>query len=144
MPGGARADIGLHMIEMGKKGFCHELGTRVGKEFEWAGFSVTLDLYEDGAWHDMQTYIQLTDEEKASFIELMMGIATLDEPDFKAWDNRSFGEWLDLKEMKGNLREVWENMSMIMTTIPDVREQSAGECLYIAKEAWVKGRAVLI
>jgi len=144
LPGGYKADIGLHMIEMGKKGYCHELGTRVGKEFEWAGFSVTLDLYENGAWHDMQTYIQLTEEEKTSFIELMMGIATLDEPDFKAWDNRSFDEWLEEKGMQGNLREVWENMSMIMTTIPDVREQSAGECLYIAREALAKGRAVLI
>jgi len=144
LPGGYRADIGLHMIEMGKKGYCHELGARVGKEFEWAGFSVTLDLYEDGAWHDMQTFIQLTDEEKASFIEVMKGIALMDEPDFKAWDNRSFGEWLDRNNMSGNLREVWENMSMIMTTIPDVREQSAGECLYIAREALIKGKAVLI
>jgi len=143
LPSGYRTDIGLHMIEMGKKGYCHELGARVGKEFEWAGFSVTLDLYEDGAWHDMQTFIRLTDEEKASFIELMKGIAEMDEPDFKAWDNRSFGEWLDRNNMTGNLREVWENMSMIMTTIPDVREQSAGECLYIAREALVKGRAVL-
>ena len=85
MPGGYRTDIGLHMIEMGKKGYCHELGARVGKEFEWAGFSVTLDLYEDGAWHDMQTFIRLTDEEKASFIEVMKKIAVMDEPDFKAW-----------------------------------------------------------
>ncbi|MEW6552736.1 MAG: FAD-dependent oxidoreductase [Actinomycetota bacterium] len=144
LPGGYRTDIGLHMVEMGKKGFCHELGARVGKEFEWAGFSVTLDLYENGAWHDMQTYIQLTDEEKQSFIELMIGIAALDEAYFKEWDSRSMSEWLDLKGMQGNLREVWENMTMIMTTIPDVREQSAGECLYIAREALAKGRAVLI
>ena len=144
LPGGYQVDIGLHLIEMGSKGFCHELGTRVGKEFEWAAFSVTLDLYEDGAWHDMQTFIQLSDEEKASFIELMKGIAAMEEADFKAWDNRSFGEWLDRKGMAGSLREVWENMSMIMTTIPDVREQSAGECLYIAREALVKGKAVLI
>jgi phytoene dehydrogenase-like protein len=144
LPGGYKVDIGLHLIEMGSKGYCHELGTRVGKEIEWAAFSVTLDLYEDGAWHDMQTFMQLTDEEKANFIELMKGIAVLDEPDFKAWDNRSFGEWLDKNNMTGNLREVWENMSMIMTTIPDVREQSAGECLYLAREALIKGRAVLI
>ncbi len=144
LPGGYRTDIGLHMIEMGKKGYCHELGVRVGKEFEWAGFSVTLDLYADGAWRDMQTFIQLTDEEKASFIELMQGITAMEEPDFKAWDNRSFEEWLDAHKLAGNLREVWKNMSMIMTTIPDAREQSAGECLHIAKEALVKGRAVLI
>ncbi|NPV58168.1 MAG: NAD(P)/FAD-dependent oxidoreductase [Actinobacteria bacterium] len=144
LPGGYRVDIGLHMIEMGKKGYCHELGTRVGKEFEWAAFSVTLDLYEGGKWQDMQTFIQLTDEEKTSFIELMKGIAEMGEPDFKAWDSRSFDEWLDRNGLTGSLREVWENMSMIMTTIPDAREQSAGECLYIAREALIKGRAVLI
>jgi len=144
LPGGYHVDIGLHMIEMGKKGYCHELGIRVGKEFEWAGFSVTLDLYEDGAWQDMQTFIQLSDEEKASFIELMKGIAAMDDPDFCAWDNRSFSEWLDGMQLTGSLREVWENMSMIMTTIPDSREQSAGECLYIAREALIKGKAVLI
>ena len=144
LPGGYRVDIGLHMIEMGKKGYCHELGARVGKEFEWAGFSATLDLYDDGAWHDMQTYIQLSDEEKASFIELMKGIAAMEEPEFREWDNRSFAEWLDKAGIAGNLREVWENMSMIMTTIPDAGEQSAGECLYIAREALVKGKAVLI
>ncbi len=143
LPGGYHVDIGLHMIEMGKKGYCHELGTRVGKEFEWT-FTVTLDLYEDGAWRDMQTFIQLTDEEKASFIELMKGVAAMEEPDFHAWDNRSFSEWLDRMQLVGSLREVWENMSMIMTTIPDTREQSAGECLYIAREALIKGKAVLI
>ncbi len=144
LPGGYRVDIGLHMIEMGKKGYCHELGARVGREIEWAAFSVTLDLYEDGRWQDMQSFIQLTDEEKASFIALMKNIAEMDEPDFKAWDNRSFEEWLDRNDLAGSLREVWENMSMIMTTIPDTREQSAGECLYIAREALRKGRAVLI
>jgi phytoene dehydrogenase-like protein len=142
--GGYRVDIGLHMIEMGKKGYCHELGTRVGKEFEWAGFSSTLDLYSDGGWHDMQTFIQLSEEEKAHFIEVMMEVAAMQEADFSAWDNRPFDEWLDKKKMIGNLRVVWENMSMIMTTIPDTREQSAGECLYIAREALTKGRAVLI
>ena len=144
LPGGYRVDIGLHMIEMGKKGYCHELGTRVGVEIEWAAVSSTLDLYEGGAWHDMQTFIKLTDEEKSHFIEVMKDIVTMGEGDFGAWDNRSFAEWLDKAGMAGNLREVWENMSMIMTTIPDTREQSAGECLHIAREALIKGRAVLI
>ncbi|MDY6795345.1 MAG: FAD-dependent oxidoreductase [Actinomycetota bacterium] len=144
LPSGYRVDIGLHMIEMGKKGFCHELGTRVGKEFEWAAFSVTLDLYADGIWQDMQEFIKLTDEEKARFIGIMKNIATMEEKDFSRWDTRSFEEWLDEVNIADNLRELWKNMSMIMTTIPDTREQSAGECLYIAKEALVKGRAVLI
>jgi phytoene dehydrogenase-like protein len=141
---GYKVDIGLHLIEMGSKGYCHELGTRVGKEFEWAAFSVTLDLYADGSWHDMQEYIKLTEEEKAHFIGIMKNIATMEEEDFRAWDSRSFSEWLDKADISGSLREVWENMSMIMTTIPDTREQSAGECLYIAREALQKGRAVLI
>ncbi len=144
LPGGYKVDIGLHLVEMGNKGYCHELGNRVGVEFEWAGFSVTLDLYEDGTWRDMQSFIQLSDAEKASFIGLMKDIAAMGEADFAAWDNRSFDEWLNARGLSGNLRVVWENMSMIMTTIPDTREQSAGECLYIAREALVKGRAVLI
>lgn len=144
LPGGYSVDIGLHLIEMGNKGYCHELGTRVGREFEWAAFSVTLDLYEQKAWRDMQEFIQLTDEEKAHFIGLMKNIATMQDEDFEAWDRRSFDEWLDRADIRGSLREVWENMSMIMTTIPDTREQSAGECLYIAREALMKGKAVLI
>jgi prolycopene isomerase len=144
LPGGYRVDIGLHMIEMGDKGYCHQLGLRVGKEFQWAAFSTTLDLYHEGEWKDMQKFIKLSDEEKARFIDLMKGVAAMEEEDFSSWDSRSFSDWLDRAGIRGNLRELWENMSMIMTTIPDSREQSAGECLYIAKEALVKGRAVLI
>ncbi|MGQ9474560.1 MAG: phytoene desaturase family protein [Actinomycetota bacterium] len=144
LPGGYRVDTGLHLIEMGDKGYCHELGARVGVEFEWASFSTTLDLYQDGEWRDMQSFIRLTDEEKALFIEVMKEVATMEEEAFRAWDSRSFDQWMDEKGISGSLREVWENMSMIMTTIPDTREQSAGECLYIAREALRKGRAVLI
>ena len=55
----------------------------------------------------------------------------------------SFSQWLDHAGMRGRLRETWENMSMIMTTIPDAEEQSAGECLYIAREALVKSKRIL-
>ena len=86
LSGGYKVDIGLHLIEMGSKGYCHELGTRVGKEFEWAAFSVTLDLYADGSWHDMQEYIKLTEEEKAHFIGIMKNIATMEEDPTQAYN----------------------------------------------------------
>ncbi len=144
LPGGYQVDLGLHLIEMGNKGYCHEMVASVGKEIEWAKFSTTLELYHQGKWVDMLEYLQLTEEEKASFIEIMKKVAAMQDADFNYWDSRSFSSWLDQVGIEGTLRDLWENMSMIMTTIPDAREQSAGECLYIAREALIKGRAVLI
>jgi phytoene dehydrogenase-like protein len=140
---GYTLDTGLHVIEMGKKGYCHEMAARAGAEIEWANWTNTLEIFVDGKWVDMNDYIQLSEEEKQSFINVMMQVAAMQDNDFDAWDNRSFAQWLDHAGMQGRLRETWENMSMIMTTIPDSDEQSAGECLYIAREALVKSRRIL-
>jgi len=140
---GYSLDTGLHVIEMGKRGYCHEMAARAGAEIEWASWTNTLEIFADGKWVDMNEYIQLTEEEKQSFIGVMMQVAAMQDSDFDAWDNRSFSQWLDHAGMRGRLRETWENMSMIMTTIPDAEEQSAGECLYIAREALVKSKRIL-
>lgn len=144
LAGGFQVDTGLHLIEMGDKGYCHQMVASVGKEIEWAKFTTTLELYRDGRWVNMLEYIQLTEEEKERFIGIMKEVAAMQEADFSSWDTRSFAQWLDRVGIHGRLRELWENMSMIMTTIPDAREQSAGECLYIAREALLKGKAVLM
>lgn len=141
---GYRFDIGLHQVEMGDKGYCHQLAEAVDTTVEWAKAVVTLDLYEGGKWVDMLEFIKLTDEEKQIFISAMKEITKMTDEDCAKWDNRAFSEWLDEKRISGSLRVVFENMSMIMTTIPDAREQAAGECLYIAREALQKGKAVLI
>ena len=130
---------GLHIVEMGKLGFCHEMAARVGVEIEWGSWTKTLEVYtDDGKWVDTNEILKRNEDAKNKFIGVLMQIGGMDEPDFAAWDNRSVDQWLDATDQHGDLREFWENVTMIMTTIPDAGSQSAGECLYIAKEAITK------
>ncbi len=135
---------GLHIIEMGKYGSCHEMAASVGVEIDGGSWTKTLELLVDGKMVDMNEFIQLTEDEKNSFIGLMMQIAAMEEPDFVTWDNRSVTQWLDHMNLPPTLRVLWENMTMIMTTIPDANSQSAGECLFIAKVALIKSKRMLI
>lgn len=126
---------GLHIVEMGKKGFCHEMAARVGVEIEWGEWTDGGEFYIDGQWVDGGGMAEKSKDEMQHFVEVLLQVAGKDEAYFAEWDNRSLAQWLDHNDIHGGPREIWENTGMIMTTVPDTGSQSAGECLYIAKQA---------
>ena len=134
---------GLHIVEMGKKGFCNEMAASVGVEIEWGEWTDGGEFWVDGKWEGDDAIIQRSQDEMQHFVEVLFGIAQMQESDFAAWDNRSLKQWLDHNNIVGGPREIWENTGMIMTTIPDTDSQSAGECLFIAKEAMNKCKRIL-
>ncbi len=134
---------GLHIVEMGKKGYCHEMAARAGAEIEWGSWTTGGEFYMDGRWVPDAELLKQSEGVMQRFVETLTRIAAMQDADFAAWDNRSVSQWLDHEGISGQLRVLWENATMIMTTIPDADEQSAGECLYIAREAMVKCNRVL-
>jgi phytoene dehydrogenase-like protein len=134
---------GLHIVEMGKKGFCHEMAASVGVEIEWGEWTDGGEFYMDGRWVGDEELVQQAGDDMQHFVETLFQIGGMDEPDFAAWDNRSLTQWLDHHDIQGSPRQIWENTGMIMTTIPDTDSQSAGECLFIAKEAMAKCNRIL-
>jgi hypothetical protein len=134
---------GLHIVEMGKKGYCHEMAARAGVEIEWGSWTSGGEFYMDGGWVPDTELLKQSEGVMQSFVQTLTRIAAMQDADFAAWDNRSVTQWLDSEGISGQLRVLWENATMIMTTIPDPNEQSAGECMYIAREAMVKCNRVL-
>jgi hypothetical protein len=140
---GWQIENGLHIVEMGKKGFCHQMAASVGVEIEWGEWTDGGEFYIDGRWVSDETIVQKSADEMPHFLEVLLKIAEMKESDLAEWDNRSLAQWLDHNNISGGPREIWENTGMIMTTVPDTNSQSAGECLYIAREAMKKCNRIL-
>jgi phytoene dehydrogenase-like protein len=54
---------GLHIVEMGKKGFCHEMAASVGVEIEWGEWTNGGEFYIDGKWVGDESIIQKSQDE---------------------------------------------------------------------------------
>lgn len=140
---GWTVDIGLHLIELGEKSSSNELNNRVGKKVEWAPFSQTVDIWNRQEFINVGELVPMSEEDKSTFRALLQRIASMTEVEIEAWDNRSFEEWLLENVPQPSIRELFSDLGMIMTTIPDAGDMAAGEVLYIARENLQKTRQVL-
>ncbi len=140
---GWRVDIGLHLIELGEKSSCNGLNNRVGKEIEWAPFSETIEIWNGERFLSVAELVPMDDQDKDAFRGLLQRIATMSDAEIEAWDNRSFEEWLKENVPQPSIRELFCDLGMIMTTIPDAIDMAAGEVLYIARDNLLKTRQVL-
>lgn len=140
---GWRADIGLHLVELGEKSTCSELNERVGKKVEWGPFSDTVDFWDGTKFINVADLVPMTKEDKAGFRDLLQMIACLSDAELGAWDNRSLEEWLLENVPLPAVRELFTVLGMIMTTIPHAIDMAAGECLYIAKQNLLKTKQAL-
>ncbi|MCD6571318.1 MAG: NAD(P)/FAD-dependent oxidoreductase [Deltaproteobacteria bacterium] len=138
-----RLEIGLHMIELGEKSSCNELNNRVGKEIEWAPFSETVEIWNGERFISVAELVPLTEEDKNVFRGLLQRIATMTDTEIEAWDNRCLEEWLMENVPQPSIRELFTDLGMIMTTIPNAIDMAAGEVLYIARDNLCKTRQVL-
>jgi phytoene dehydrogenase-like protein len=136
-------DIGLHLIELGEKSSCTELNKRVGKKIEWAPFSQSVDIWNGGSFINVAELVPMSGEDKNAFRNLLQKIAAMTDAEIEAWDNRSLEEWLMENVPQPSIRELFADIGMIMTTIPDAIDMAAGEVLYIARENLLKTRQVL-
>ncbi|HOK07522.1 MAG TPA: NAD(P)/FAD-dependent oxidoreductase [Syntrophales bacterium] len=140
---GWRVDIGLHLIELGEKSTCHELNARVGKEVRWGPFSETVDFWDGKEFINVAQLVPMSDEDKRSFRALLGKIAAMSDEEIERWDNRSLAEWLEENVPQKAVRELFTDLGMIMTTIPEAIDMAAGEVLWIAKHNLLKVRQVL-
>ena len=140
---GWTVDIGLHLIELGEKSNCTELNKRVGKKIEWGPFSQTVDIWNGERFINVAELVPMSDEDKNTFRNLLQKIAAMTDAEIEAWDNRSLEEWLMENVPQPSIRELFTDIGMIMTTIPDAIDMAAGEVLYIARENLLKTRQVL-
>lgn len=134
LEGGWRLDIGLHMAELGDASSADEIVRAVGKEVEWANFSETVEIYGGGRWKTLQEMIIAAPEDIDEIKRLMKLIATMDDATLESADLESWGDWLNARTTSAVTRELFEVNGMIMTTVPDPMEMSAGEILYIARD----------
>jgi len=140
---GWRADIGLHIVELGEKASCTKLNERVGKKVEWAPFSKTVDIWDGEKFISVAELVPMTQEDKKAFAEMLAGIAKMTDAEIEAWDNRSLEEWLIENVPQKAVRELFTDLGMIMTTIPHAIDMAAGEVLFIARDNLLNTRQVL-
>ncbi len=140
---GWRVEIGLHFVELGEKSSCTELNRRVGKKVEWASFSKTVDIWNEDRFVSVADLVPMTKEDKSAFKDLMGNIAGMSDAEIEAWDNRSLEEWLMENVPQESIRELFTDLGMIMTTIPNAIDMAAGEVLYIARNNLLNTRQVL-
>ncbi|ACL05736.1 amine oxidase [Desulfatibacillum aliphaticivorans] len=140
---GWTVDIGLHFIELGDKSAAHVLNQRVGKEVKWAPFSETVEFWNGEHFVSLADIVPMNKEDKAAFQAMMMDIAGMTDQDIEAWDNRSLEEWLHENVPQQALRELFTDIGMIMTTIPEAIDMAAGEVLFIARQNLLKARQLL-
>ena len=140
---GWRTDIGLKMIELGEKSSCNAVNERVGKKVEWGPFSETVQIWNDENFVSVAELVPMTKEDKAAFADMLAKIGAMADAEIEAWDNRSLEEWLVENVPQASVRELFTDMGMIMTTIPDAIDMAAGEVLYIARDNLRKARQVL-
>lgn len=140
---GWRIDIGLHLVELGEKSSCNELNERVGKKVAWAPFSKTVDIWSRDAFVSVADLVPMTEEDKGAFKSMLGAIAGMTDAEIEQWDNRSLEEWLQENVPQPSIRELFTDLGMIMTTIPEAIDMAAGEVLYIARNNLLNTRQVL-
>lgn len=140
---GWRVDIGLHLVELGPHSSSHALNKRVGVDVAWGPFSRTVDIWNGEAFIDVAGLVPMSGEDRRSFAGLLRKIASLSDSEIEIWDNRSLKEWLDETVSRKSVRELFTDLGMIMTTIPEATDMAAGEVLYITRENLVKTRQAL-
>ncbi len=143
MEGGWRVDIGLHMTELGDASSCAEVAKSLGKEIEWAKFSETVEIFREGRWYTLQELITLASEEIEQIKNVMRTVAGMTDEDIQSNDHRCWEDWLKENVPSVVARELFSVNGMIMTTVPDPAEMSAGEILYIARDNLRKKRNFL-
>jgi phytoene dehydrogenase-like protein len=140
---GWRVDIGLHFTELGEKSMCNVVNERVGKKVEWAPFSDTVDIWDGEKFVSVAELVPMTKEDKIAFRDMLQNIAMMTDAEIEAWDNRSLEEWLMENVPQPAIRELFTDLGMIMTTIPNAIDMAAGEVLYIARDNLLNTRQVL-
>jgi phytoene dehydrogenase-like protein len=140
---GWKLDVGLHFIELGPKSAASELGQRVGREIPWPVYSETVQFFQEGGWKSLAELVPMDKDERDFFRQIVGKIASLTDTEIEGWDNRSLEDWLERNIPQASLKELFRDMGMIMTTIPNSREMAAGECLFIARENLRKNKQVL-
>lgn len=134
LEGGWRLDIGLHLAELGDASSADMIVKAVGREVEWASFSETVEIFRKGRWNTLQEIIIASPEDIEEIKRLMKLVGTMEDGAIESTDLMSWGDWLDGSTTSKVARELFEVNGMIMTTVPDPYEMSAGEILYIARE----------
>ena len=140
---GWRAELGLKMTELGEKSNCNAINERVGKKVEWAPFSKTVDIWNGEKFVSVAELVPMTKDDKKAFAAMLGKIAAMTDAEIEVWDNRSLEEWLVENVPQPSVRELFTDLGMIMTTIPDAIDMAAGEVLYIARENLKKTKQVL-
>jgi len=140
---GWSVDVGLHFTELGKESSCNKLNERVGKNVEWGPFSGTVDIWNGEKFVNVAELVPMTDDDKRSFRDMLQKIGMMSDSEIEAWDNRSLEEWLQENVPQTTVRELFTDLGMIMTTIPEAIDMAAGEVLYIARENLLKTRQAL-
>jgi len=140
---GWRTEVGLHMTELGEKSTCNAVNERVGKKVEWAPFSKTVDIWNGEKFVSIAELVPMTDDDKKAFAGMLAKIAVLTDAEIEAWDNRSLEEWLLENVPQPSVQELFTDLGMIMTTIPNAIDMAVGEVLYIARDNLQKTRQVL-
>ena len=143
LEGGWRVDIGLHMAELGDASSSDELVRAVGKKVDWAKFSDTVEIYREGRWQTLEQMIVAAPEDIGEIKKLMKTIATMGDDRISANDLVGWQDWLDANASSAVAKELFCVNGMIMTTVPDPLEMSAGEILYIARDNLRKKRSFL-
>lgn len=143
LEGGWRLDIGLHMAELGDASSADMIVREVGGEVEWARFSDTVEIYRGGRWNTLQEMIIAAPQDIEEIKRVMKLIAGMDDETLEANDLESWGDWLSANVDSAVCRELMEVNGMIMTTVPDPYEMSAGEILYISRDNLTRKRNVL-
>ncbi len=131
---GWKVDVGLHMTELGEASSIHELNARVGVEVPWGPFSETVEFYHEGRFVNIAEMVPMTGEDRRAFGALLGRIAALRDEEIAAWDDRSLADWLAENVESPAVRDLFTDMGMIMTTIPDAGDMAAGEVLYIGRD----------
>ena len=140
---GWRVDIGLHLVELGEHATCSELNRRVGKTVAWGPFSDTVDMWHEGKFINVADLVPMSKEDKLAFRDVLMRITALSDAEIERWDNRSLAEWLQENIPQPQVRELFTDLGMIMTTIPHAIDMAAGEVLYIARQNLLSTRQAL-
>ena len=136
-------DIGLHLVELGQYAPCTEINERVGKSVVWAPLSETVEMWDGEKFINMSDMINLGNDSKKRFRDLMQKIATMTDIEIERWDFRSLQEWLQENVSDPAIREVFSTMGMLMTTIANPIDMAAGEVLYIARQNLLKARQLV-
>jgi len=127
-------DVGLHFIELGEKSSSHELNNRVCKRVDWAPFSETVEIWNGKKFINLAEMVPMNQEDKNTLKDLLQRIAAMNDEEIVAWDNRSLEEWLMENVSQPSIRELFTDIGMIMTTIPNATDMAAGEVLFIARD----------